>query len=706
MKKICYLLSCLTMIHVTAQTHDSISEFDAIELNPTVISGQYNRQSVKNSIYEVKVINRDMIDRLAGSNLADVLNQTLNINIVGNSSTGKSTVKMFGLDGKYFKILVDNIPLLNDEGLGNNTDLTQINLDDIEQIEIVEGSMGVDYGANAIAGIVNIITKKDARYKTTINAFVQEETIGDEYNLTNKGRHIQSLKIGHKLSPKLYTELNFQRNDFKGFWDENLGKHHHLNDDRRGYEWLPKKQNSSKFLIRYRKPHYQLFYRFEYFNEQTDFYNPIVNEQFQPSTGTYNPIARDTRYTTDRIYNLLNASGRLNDLFNYDFSFSYQNQKRKQKNYQYEILTEQESEVQKSTYESRDGYYSRGMISNFIKKENIDFQVGYEVSYLTGYAAQRKDVYQTPIDRKLGSYDFFASSEISFSPQFSIRPGYRIMFSNLFDTQHVASLSTRVELPNDFEIRLIAGTAPRNPNFDELYTYLVDVNHDLRGNENLKPETGLSAFLHLKKNWKINENLRFQNKLSLWKISLKDKIELVTVNDAPLQYSYMNVDHYDTQGITYINDFKFKNFLLGAGATLTGIKQDLDDELNADEKYLYTLNLNAQAAWNIPNINTTLSLFYRYNGEQELYTMKTNENGDAYYAKGVQEAYSWLDASIKKSFWDNRFELTFGARNILDVKSIKNTTESVSGHTEASSNMMLGYGRSFFLKFLYNLKLN
>ena len=146
------------MIHVTAQTNDSISEFDSIELNPTVISGQYNRQSVKNSIYEVKVINRDMIDRLAGSNLADVLNQTLNINIVGNSSTGKSTVKMFGLDGKYFKILVDNIPLLNDEGLGNNIDLTQINLDDIEQIEIVEGSMGVDYGANAIAGVVNIIT--------------------------------------------------------------------------------------------------------------------------------------------------------------------------------------------------------------------------------------------------------------------------------------------------------------------------------------------------------------------------------------------------------------------------------------------------------------------------------------------------------------------------------------------------------------------
>ena len=46
------------------------------------------------------------------------------------------------------------------KGLGNNTDLTQLNLDDVQQIEIVEGSMGVEYGANAVSGIINIITKE------------------------------------------------------------------------------------------------------------------------------------------------------------------------------------------------------------------------------------------------------------------------------------------------------------------------------------------------------------------------------------------------------------------------------------------------------------------------------------------------------------------------------------------------------------------
>lgn len=182
MKRYFFLLSCFSGLQLFAQTNDSIKENQTIDLEQTVISGQYNRQSVKKSIYEVRVIDREMIERQAGNTLADILNQTLNMNIIPNSSSGKSSVQMFGLDGQYFKILVDNIPLVNDEGLGNNTDLTQINLDDIQQIEIVEGAMGVEYGANSIAGVINIITKKGGKSKFDISASLQEETIGDEYN--------------------------------------------------------------------------------------------------------------------------------------------------------------------------------------------------------------------------------------------------------------------------------------------------------------------------------------------------------------------------------------------------------------------------------------------------------------------------------------------------------------------------------------------
>ena len=76
------------------------------------------------------------------------------------------------------------------------------------------------------------------------------------------------------------------------------------------------------------------------------------------------------------------------------------------------------------------------------------------------------------------------------------------------------------------------------------------------------------------------------------------------------------------------------------------------------------------------------------------------------YVKGVQDSYSWMDASIRQRLFDNRIELVLGSRNLFDVKTIRNTTQGANGHALANSRMMLGYGRSYFIKFLYNLKYN
>jgi outer membrane receptor for ferrienterochelin and colicins len=139
---------------------------DSIQkLEEVVVTGQYSKQSVKKSVYEVKVITNTVIQQNAANNLADLLNQNLNIQIIPNAQTGKSQVSLFGLDGQYIKVLMDGIPMVSDEGFGNNIDLTQINLDDIEQIEIVEGAMGVEYGANAVTGIINLISKKSSAKK-------------------------------------------------------------------------------------------------------------------------------------------------------------------------------------------------------------------------------------------------------------------------------------------------------------------------------------------------------------------------------------------------------------------------------------------------------------------------------------------------------------------------------------------------------------
>ena len=159
-----YLIGFSQTEYETAQDMNNLEE--------VVVTGQYNPQSIRKSVNSVIVINREQIENQAANNLADLLNYNLNLTVIPNAQSGKSTISFFGLDAQYFNVLIDNIPLVSDNGLGNNIDLTQINLDDIARIEIVEGAMGVEYGANAVSGVINIITKTSIDNNWRVQAFI------------------------------------------------------------------------------------------------------------------------------------------------------------------------------------------------------------------------------------------------------------------------------------------------------------------------------------------------------------------------------------------------------------------------------------------------------------------------------------------------------------------------------------------------------
>lgn len=671
-------------------------------LSEVVITGQYNPQSVKKSVFQVKVISREDIDRQAGNNLADLLNQTLNINIIPNASTGKSGVQLFGLDAQYFKILVDNIPIINDEGLGNNTDLTQINLDDIQQIEIVEGSMGVEYGANAVSGIINIITKKNSKYKWEITPYIQEETIGDEYNLVDRGRHIQSLKVGHNFNEKWYANAVITANDFKGFLNDKKGPNHIKNDSLRGYEWLPKEQLNLKSLISYNLKDHRFFYKFEFFKETTDRYDSFVEENYNPQTETTNPRSADEIFESERFFHHLNLTGKFN-FMNYDASFSFQQQKRNVETYNYWIRTGEKFDIKNFEYESRDGFYSKANFSNFLKNETVDFQLGYEISEINGYSSSIAGMFQENIDRRLGSYDVYGSTEVKINDKISIRPGIRALFSSQFSTQTALSLSSRFLLKNDYELRAIVGTSPRLPNYEEMYTYLVDVNHNVQGNPDLSPEQGVSAFLHLNKMSKFKNGIQLSNKFSAWYIDVKDRIELVVVNQTPLEYQFRNIDLYKTIGTSFTSSLNYKNWIANAGVTFAGISKVLDSQENHNDDFLYGFQLNANLSYRVEKINTVFSGFVKYNGPQYQFVNQQNENNETILVRGKQDGFTWLDATVKKSFFKNNFEVTVGARNLLDITTINTTSVEGGAHSGPPTNILMGYGRSYFMKLLYKL---
>ena len=212
MKEILFISFLFLGAQIVVAQRDTLNTKKIINLDEVVVSAQIEPQSVKKSIKNVQIITEQQIKNLGATNLGDVLNQYINITVAPDGNTGRSTVSLFGLNASYFKILVDNIPLVNENGFGNNTDLSQINLEDIERIEIIEGSMGVTHGANAVSGILNIITKRKTCNQWDISYSAQEESIGKEYNFTDKGRHIQNFRISHNLDDNWMLSVGTTRN--------------------------------------------------------------------------------------------------------------------------------------------------------------------------------------------------------------------------------------------------------------------------------------------------------------------------------------------------------------------------------------------------------------------------------------------------------------------------------------------------------------
>lgn len=702
-----FLLVLIVSISTLYAQNQAVKDSTKVEkLEEVVVTGQHNPQSVNKSVFEVKVISRADIDRHAGTNLADILNNTLNLNISPNPSTGKSGVSLFGLDSQYFKVLVDNVPIINEEGIGNNTDLTLINLDDVERIEIVEGAMGVQYGANAVSGIINVITKKSSKKDWEISAYVQEESIGDEYEWFSRGRHIQSVKVGHNLTENLYANMVYTRNDFAGFWNDRLGEKYDRNDGLRGHEWLPKLQQNAKMLLSYSKNNFSIFYKFDYLNEQIEDYNQTVDPRENGSTNTSNPIAQDRIFTNNRFYHHLNTTGSLFKKIYYNVSLSYQEQTKDLERYTYVIRKDEKQNVEEGEYQARSAFFSRGTFSNLINSKIVSLEAGYELTNERGSGSpisleitQGGDV----LSQSLDNYDAFGSAEITLSENLSLRPGARVSFSNIFETQFMGSLSAKQTFNNGWELRTVLGSANRTPNYDELYTYYVNINHIVLGNPDLLPEKGLSAFLHLKKSSQLSDGkIRIKNKLSFNYLGIQDRIELIVVQQSPLQFEYSNIDSYRTIGAFTENELFYGNFNLQLGASLQGISKVLETR-GTDDDYLFNLQLNASLGYTIPKWNTSFSAFYKYTGEQQQFVEKTNLEGEQVYETGETDAYSWMDATISKSYFQNSFETTLGCRNLFDVTSVNSSAFDGGTHNVSVNQVPLGYGRSYFLKLAYNL---
>lgn len=154
---------------VAAQMTLHADSLKVVGLAELVITGTRTERDVASLPIPIQVISGKTIEKMGISRLNEVIQEQTGLLTIPDFGGGEG-VQMQGLDAAYTMILIDGQPLVGRSA--GTLDLSRLTVHNIERIEIVKGASSSLYGSEALAGVINIITKKiekDGKMKGTAN---------------------------------------------------------------------------------------------------------------------------------------------------------------------------------------------------------------------------------------------------------------------------------------------------------------------------------------------------------------------------------------------------------------------------------------------------------------------------------------------------------------------------------------------------------
>lgn len=166
-----FLLLLLQTLSGHSRQHSALQ--DTVQLENIIVTSTKLPVSLKETIRPVTIITRRQIEQTPSANISHILQEHAGIRVNNSMGAPGENRSLFlqGAGGEYTLILIDGVAINDPSGVGGAIDLRILPTQNIERIEILKGNQSVLYGTDALAGVVNIITKKgsDKLFSASLN---------------------------------------------------------------------------------------------------------------------------------------------------------------------------------------------------------------------------------------------------------------------------------------------------------------------------------------------------------------------------------------------------------------------------------------------------------------------------------------------------------------------------------------------------------
>ncbi|WP_294175606.1 TonB-dependent receptor [uncultured Selenomonas sp.] len=197
---------------------DNGSSSEHVTTKTVDVEANYEKELLKEEPETKTIITREDLDRKGARTLSDALAAEQDIQM-GTDNMGRKTIAIRGAEARHTLILVDGRRLAGglSKYYGATDEANRIGVDNIDHIEVIRGSGTARYGADAIGGVINIVTKmphKMGGTLTTEGSWIGEG--GSQYN------HSVNFATG-EIGKGIYMDFSLGRNKTAPFLYDNDG---------------------------------------------------------------------------------------------------------------------------------------------------------------------------------------------------------------------------------------------------------------------------------------------------------------------------------------------------------------------------------------------------------------------------------------------------------------------------------------------------